>query len=178
MESGDDLTRPQAGPAYVVDHLQAMTIGSDRTIIVAVTTMPEMSSTHPAVLAFVVIPLGLFVALLWGTHTASRRLNEDDSTRRRVMLITGTFAAFWMTATWRVAETGVLRLWFATPPPFALLVVAILVVTGALACTGYGRRLARGLPLWMLVGIQGFRLPLEIAMHALYERGVMPEQMS
>jgi small-conductance mechanosensitive channel len=141
-------------------------------------TMPEMTPTHPAVLAFVVIPLGLFVALLWGTHTASRRLNEDDSTRRRVMLITAVGAAVWMTATWRVAETGVLRLWSATPPPFALLVVAILGVTAALACTGYGRRLARGLPLWMLIGIQGFRLPLELAMHALYERGVMPEQMS
>ena len=141
-------------------------------------TMPGMTPTDPAVLAFVVIPLGLLVALLWGTYAASRRLNEDDSTRRRAMLITVGVAAVWMTLTWRAAESGILRLWSATPPPFALLVVAILGVTAALACTGYGRRLALGLPLWVLIGIQGFRLPLELAMHAMYERGVMPEQMS
>ena len=69
-------------------------------------------------------------------------------------------------------------MWDATPPPFALLVVGILGLTVAFACTRYGRRLALGLPLWALVGIQGFRLPLELAMHAMYERGVMPEQMS
>ena len=141
-------------------------------------TMPGITPTDPPVLAFVVIPLGLLVALLWGTHAASRRLNEDDSTRRRAMLITVVVAAVWMTVTWRAAESGILRLWSATPPPFALLVVAILGVTAALACTGYGRRLALGLPLWVLIGIQGFRLPLELAMHAMYERGVMPQQMS
>jgi hypothetical protein len=134
--------------------------------------------TDPAVLAFVVIPLGLLGALLWGTHVASRRLNEDDTTRRRVMLITVIASAVWMSVTWRAAESGVLRLWDATPPPFAVLVVGILGVTAALACTAYGRRLALGLPLWVLIGIQGFRLPLELAMHAMYERGVMPEQMS
>jgi hypothetical protein len=34
------------------------------------------------------------------------------------------------------------------------------------------------LPLWALVAVQAFRLPLEIAMHALVGRGIMPEQMS
>ena len=40
--------------------------------------MPAVTLSDPAVLAFVVIPLGLLMALLWGTHVASRRLNEDD----------------------------------------------------------------------------------------------------
>jgi hypothetical protein len=30
----------------------------------------------------------------------------------------------------------------------------------------------------MLVAVQAFRLPLELAMHAMYERGIMPEPMS
>jgi hypothetical protein len=41
-----------------------------------------------------------------------------------------------------------------------------------------GRRLAEGIPLWVLVAVQGFRLPLELAMHEMYERGIMPVQMS
>jgi len=40
-----------------------------------------------------------------------------------------------------------------------------------------GRHIARQAPLWLLVAIQSFRLPLELAMHALYERGMMPVQM-
>ena len=39
-------------------------------------------------------------------------------------------------------------------------------------------RPANHVPLWILVAVQGFRLPLELAMHRLYERGIMPEQMS
>jgi len=41
-----------------------------------------------------------------------------------------------------------------------------------------GRHLARYVPLWALVAVQGFRLPLELAMHAMYERGIMPGVMS
>jgi len=134
--------------------------------------------TDPAVFVFLVVPFALLGALILGTSAASRRLDEDDATRHLATLVTAVASAVWMTATWRAAESGVLREWDATPPPFALLVVGVLSVTGALALTGYGRRLARGLPLWALIGVQGFRLPLELAMHALYERGIMPVQMS
>jgi hypothetical protein len=82
-----------------------------------------------------------------------------------------------MAITWRAAASGVLRNWEATPPPFALLVVAIVAIAVGLAFSPLGRALAR-LPLWILVGVQAFRLPLELAMHAMYERGIMPVQMS
>ena len=38
--------------------------------------------------------------------------------------------------------------------------------------------MAATFPLWVLVAVQGFRLPLELAMHRMYERGIMPVQMS
>lgn len=41
-----------------------------------------------------------------------------------------------------------------------------------------GRTLARGLPVALLVGAQGFRLPLELVMHQAAVAGVMPAQMS
>jgi hypothetical protein len=140
--------------------------------------MPEVSLREPAVFAFVILPLALLAALLWGTSAASRRLKEDARTRRRAVLVTALTSVLWMALSWFTAESGVLRRWDATAPPFALLVLAILCVTCLLACTDYGRRLAIGLPLWVLVGAQGFRYPLELAMHSMYERGVMPGQMS
>jgi hypothetical protein len=140
--------------------------------------MPEVSLREPAVLAFVILPLALLATLLWGTSAASRRLKEDARTRRRAVLVTALTSVLWMALAWVTAESGVLRRWDATPPPFALLVLAILCVTCLLACTDYGRRLATGLPLWVLVAVQAFRYPLELAMHRMYERGVMPGQMS
>jgi len=140
--------------------------------------MPVSLWTDPAILAFVIIPLVLVAALLWGVSAASRRLEETNDIRRGGLAVTLAAAATWMTATWAAAESGVLRQWDATPPPFALLVAGIFGLAVATAFTGYGMRLARGLPLWTLVAVQGFRLPLELAMHTMYERGIMPVQMS
>ena len=140
--------------------------------------MPVSGWADAAVLTFLIIPLGLVAALAWGVHAASRRLGEADLVRRRAVATTVAVAAGWMTGTWAAADSGVLRLWDRTPPPFALLAAGIASLGITMALSGYGRRLARGLPLWTLVAVQGFRLPLELAMHSLYERGVMPVQMS
>jgi hypothetical protein len=117
----------------------------------------EFSYSDPAVTAFVVIPLLLVVALAWGAGAA---------------------AAAWLAVTWVAARSGVLRRWNQTPPPFGLLVVAVVVLAVLLAWSGLGRRLALHVPLFALVAVQAFRLPLELAMHAMYERGIMPVEMS
>lgn len=83
-----------------------------------------------------------------------------------------------MLLTWVAAASGFLQNWNSTPPPFALIVLGVLVVSLTLAFSRVGRRIAEQIPLWWLVGVQGFRLPLEIAMHALVARGIMPVQMS
>jgi hypothetical protein len=134
--------------------------------------------TDPPVLAFVVIPVLLVAALVWGVATAPTRLGEPRGAAWRAGAITLLAAAAWMSATWAAAARGVLLDFAATPPPFAVLVLAILLLATGIAFSGYGGRLAAGVPLWMLVGVQAFRLPLELAMHALYERGIMPVQMS
>jgi hypothetical protein len=83
-----------------------------------------------------------------------------------------------MGATWAAAQTGILRQWDRQPPLFAVLVLAIVAIALTIAFSRFGGRLATFLPLWSLVAVQGFRLPLELAMHRMYERGIMPVQMS
>jgi hypothetical protein len=129
-------------------------------------------------LAFIALPLLLAGALAWGVGAASRRLGEDPAVRRRALIITAVGAVVWMGGTWLAAASGVLRQWQATPPPFMILVLGIVILAVAIAFTPYGRRIALGLPLWVLVAAQSFRLPLELAMHEMYERGVTPVQMS
>jgi hypothetical protein len=129
------------------------------------------------VTAFVVIPLLLAVTLAWGVRFAWRRSGASDAAAARASLAVG-LAAAWMAATWLAARSGILRLWDRTPPPFGVLVLTIVALAVALAFSVVGRRLATHVPLWALVAVQGFRLPLEVAMHRMYERGIMPVEMS
>jgi hypothetical protein len=134
--------------------------------------------SDPVIGAFVVIPVLLVAALVWGAVAASVRCGQPGRVAVRGAVVVALAATAWMAATWIAAASGILRRWDATPPPLVVLLAAIVAIAALLALSGLGRRLARCVPLWALVGVQGFRLPLEIAMHEMFERGVMPEQMS
>jgi hypothetical protein len=134
--------------------------------------------SDPVVMAFVWIPLGLVTAFVWGVAVAWHRSGASAALSRRAAIFSAAAAVAWMGITWAAARSGVLREWERTPPPIALLVLAILVLSAAIAYSPVGRRLALGLPLWLLVLVQGFRLPLELAMHEMYERAIMPPEMS
>ena len=96
----------------------------------------------------------------------------------RAALAVGVAFAAWMALTWAVADSGALREWNAMPPRFGFLVLAIVAISCAIAFSPLGRALTHHLPLWTLIAVQSFRLPLELAMHTMAERGVMPEQMT
>jgi len=128
--------------------------------------------------AFILIPVLLAVALVWGVAVAWARSGAARATTVRVSVTTSIAAVVWMAATWVAAQSGVLRKWDQAPPPFAILVVAIVVLAIMIAYGRVGQQIARYLPLWALVAVQAFRLPLELAMHELTERGIMPEQMT
>jgi CubicO group peptidase (beta-lactamase class C family) len=126
---------------------------------------------------FHVLPVTLAVLLVLGIDAAWRR---TGATPLRASIAAGVMTiglTVWMGGTYLAASFGWLR--FDTKPPtMAVLFVALLVVAVGLAASPVGRRLALGLPLWILVGVQAFRLPLEILMHQAYEAGLMPVQMS
>jgi hypothetical protein len=84
-------------------------------------------------------------------------------------------ALVWTGLTAALAAAG--RLSFR-PPTMPAVLVAGFVLSFAFALSPTARRLATTLPLWLLVGFQAFRLPLELLMHRAYEEGVMPVQMS
>jgi hypothetical protein len=132
----------------------------------------------PPVAAFVVIPLVLFAILVWGVVVVWRRAGHTPASARRAGLITASIVGTWMVLTWLAGAAGILKAWDRMPPPFALLIVGMVVGSCALAFGPAGRQLARYAPLWALVAVQSFRLPLELSMHAMYGRGIMPAQMS
>lgn len=136
------------------------------------------SYADPATAAFVVIPVMLVAVLMWGTAVAWKRSQRSPASAARAALAVGAAVAAWMALTWTAADSGALRDWNAVPPRFGALVLGIVVISCAIAFSPLGRALTRHLPLWTLIAVQSFRLPLELAMHSMAERGVMPEQMT
>jgi hypothetical protein len=139
--------------------------------------MPAYSLAEPPILTFILLPAAIAILLVWGTAVAWATTGAAGWATHAAVR-TAAVTLLWMGVSLALADRGIFRNWDATPPPFALLVVAILALGSGIAFSRFGWRLATGLPLWVLVGVQAFRLPLEIAMHALVGRGIMPEQMS
>jgi hypothetical protein len=140
--------------------------------------MPSYQLSDPVIATFVVIPIVLAATLVWATLTAWRRSGAKESAARRTAVIVGLDSAAWMALTWIAASSGILQQWDRRPPPFLFVIVVMTVLSLILAFGGVGTRIAQQIPLWALVAIQSFRLPLELAMHALVARGIMPNQMS
>ena len=125
------------------------------------------------VVGFVVIAAILVAGFLYALLATVRRF---PATHRRAAVIAAT-ATIWVGFTGLAAARGQLR--FDTVPP-TMLIIMILTIVGAIAFarSEVADRLSQTLPLWVLVGWQAFRLPLELLMHRAYEEGLMPEQMS
>jgi len=139
--------------------------------------LPPYSLSEPEVLAFVLIPLVLVALFGWAVYYSARKAGDTSAHARRTALLVVAAAAGWMALTWTMASRGML-LAQGRPPRVALVLVAVLALAGLIAFGRIGTRIARYVPLWALVAVQAFRLPLEIAMHQLAERGLMPPQMS
>jgi len=140
--------------------------------------LPDYSLLEPSVLTFVIIPIVLVVLLAWGVGSAWRRAGRPAGSARLAALATVAGAILWLDATWSLAQGGVFTQWDRTPPPFLALVLVIVLIAFGMGFTPVGTRLASFIPLWALVAVQSFRLPLELAMHRMAERGIMPPQMT
>src|SRR5687768_11763169 len=121
--------------------------------------------------AFIALPLLVAAATVAGTWVAYRRAGATVEHSARMTTVTGIGIALWMAATWGLAARGTLAHWETIPSPFMVLALVMSGLAIALVVSPVGRQLAT-LPLWALVGLQSFRLPLELAMHTMAERGV------
>jgi hypothetical protein len=76
-----------------------------------------------------------------------------------------------------LAQFGVLAA-LANTPKIGLYIVACNGLAVALALSPFGTRVIQHVPIALLVGVQGFRLPLELILHSWYEQGALPVQMT
>lgn len=140
--------------------------------------MRDYNAFDAAPLTFIVLPFLLVCLLTWGTAAAWRRSGAPVESALGAAAGIGIASCAWLAITWIVAASGIFREWERTPPPFGFLVISIVVLGFAIAFSPLGTRIATWIPLWVLVLVQGFRLPLELAMHGMYTREIMPLEMT
>jgi len=130
-------------------------------------------------LAVMFMAMGITLALLFtvGVWQAYRRTGASEGEARRALVFAALGSMAWLVATYALARAG--RLTFdSIPPTMLIMMVLTIILMIRIARTGVGQRLSKGIPLWVLIAVQGFRLPLELMMHTAYEEGVMPVEMS
>lgn len=106
------------------------------------------------------------VVWIWGRHAPA------SAGRAAAVLVA------WMVTTGALAASGALARVDLVPPPPALLIVAVLGLALAVGLSRTGGTLAAAVPLTTLVGLQAFRLPLELVMHRAGQLGIMPPELS
>ncbi len=125
--------------------------------------------------AMLVVVLGVVGLFVTGEAYAARRLGHSVSSAV-VFALGGSL--IWMGLTGAFAASGLLARFDVRPPPFVFVFAATIVLGIGLGVSRVGGRLAEVLPLHVLVLAQGFRLPLELVMHAAAVEGTMPHVMS
>lgn len=135
------------------------------------------AAMHPGASAVVTVgmatlPLIMAAIVVRGYAMAAAREGEGRAARLGIGI------AIWMAIVALLGLAGVLQDPDARPPPLALLMGIGFVLTTVVACSRVGARLAHGLPIAAIVGVQAFRLPLELVLHRAATEGVMPMQMS
>ena len=111
-------------------------------------------------------------------YRASVTCGDSPATARRRQRGFLWWAFAWVALIGAVSFAGGFNPAQRPPVMFVVMLAAILALGVVIARSETGHRLARGLPLAILVGFQGFRFPLELAMHRAYTEGLMPIQMS
>ena len=125
--------------------------------------------------SFVALAIVLAGAFVLAVHASA--VSTGRSSARRDTVLAAIATTVWLTATVALAASG--RLSFTSRPPTAgVLIVVSVVLAFAVGTSRLGSRLATGIPLAALIGVQAFRFPLELMLHRAYREGLMPVQMS
>ena len=127
--------------------------------------------------SFTGLALVVAAAFVFAVHRVASGPREWAGGASRATILAALAVGAWLVGTYALASSGFLR--FSTRPPTVLVIAAgVVALSITIGTSELGRRLAAGIPLAALIGVQGFRLPLELMMHQAYVEGLMPVQMS
>ena len=102
-----------------------------------------------------------------------RRAFPDRAWMGIALFVTG-----WLAIPAALAASGRLDRYDPMPAPALIVVLLLTLVTIGVALSVKGAYILHAVPLALLVGMQAFRIPVEMLLHRLYSEGVVPVQMT
>lgn len=127
---------------------------------------------------FLAIVGGVVLALVAAAYRAGSALGESARTKWAWTIGTLLVVGAWLGLTAALAARGALSDFARVPPPMILLIGASFLLAVLAACSSFGKRLAVGLGVAALIGVQCFRLPVEIFLFQMEQAGIVPVQMT
>ena len=88
------------------------------------------------------------------------------------------FVMGWLAVPAVLAASGRLDRYDPMPAPALIVVLLLTLATIGVALSVKGAHILHAVPLALLVGMQAFRIPVEMRLHRLYSEGVVPVQMT
>ena len=137
--------------------------------------VPMVNASPGLIWSFFSLAIAIAAAFVVAVHASAGHTTRSSA--RRDTLLAALATATWLAVTLALAASG--RLSFTSRPPTAGVLIAVGVgLAIAVGTSRLGARLATGIPLAALIGVQAFRFPLELMLHRAYREGLMPVQMS
>ena len=137
----------------------------------AANTEPFVHPSSLSTLAFVGVIAIVFGAYSWMFYRVS------TVTKNRKWLLGPLAMVFWLFVTAMISASGVLQK-ESMPPPVLLFFLGSNALAIGLAMSKVGDAFSKYIPVALLVGIHGFRLPLELVLFQWWAEGVIPVQMT
>lgn len=126
------------------------------------------------------LPLSLLMLglILYGLRLALARSAYDKKRQTRIFYTTAALLTGWLVLTGIVAQSGFFSQFDAIPPRLALVIVPPLISIGLLTFSKEFTRFLQVVPPSWLVGIQAFRIVVEILLWQLFLDQLLPVQMT
>src|SRR5262245_56829047 len=115
---------------------------------------PVVAPVFDAISAGGMTLLAVIVAVAWAVTWS------HGNRALRTRLLAGAAVAMGLSAL--LERTGLLQRFDVAPPPMAIMIVAVLAAALAVGTSSVGAAVASSVPLVTQVGLQAFRLPLEL----------------
>ncbi|QWG24437.1 hypothetical protein KMZ93_05890 [Bradyrhizobium sediminis] len=128
---------------------------------------------------FVTLVLAVVLGHLLAAWFSARRTGLPPKEAAYFTGYAGAAAASLLLLSVTASASGLIANFNANPPYLMRFLLPHLVFTLILGSVSrYGRRLALGLPIVVLIGLQAFRIPVELLLDALYAEGIAPVQIT
>ncbi len=128
---------------------------------------------------FVALVLAVVLGHLLAAWFSARRTGLSPAEATYFTGRVGAVLALLLSLSIAASASGLIDNFDANPPYLMRFLLPHIVFTLIIGSVSpYGRRLALGLPIAVLVGLQAFRIPVELLLHGLYADGIAPVQVT